>query len=37
LPATVTEDRATATVKNGVLEVHLKKSVKEPKGKIAIE
>ena len=37
LPATVTEDKATATVKNGILEVHLKKSVKEPKGKIAIE
>ena len=37
LPVTVTEDKATATVKNGILEVHLKKSVKEPKGKIAIE
>jgi len=37
LPIAVTEDKATATVKNGVLEVHLKKSPKEPKGKIAIE
>jgi HSP20 family protein len=37
LPVTVTEDKATATVKNGVLEVHLKKAAKEPKGKIAIE
>ena len=37
LPVTVTEDKATATVKNGVLEVHLKKSGKEPKGKIEIE
>jgi HSP20 family protein len=37
LPVPVTEDKATATVKNGVLEVHLKKTVKEPRGKIAIE
>jgi HSP20 family protein len=37
LPAPVTEDKATATVKNGVLEVHLKKTKKEPKAKIAIE
>lgn len=37
LPVTVTEDKATATVNNGVLEVHLKKSSKEPKGKITIE
>jgi len=37
LPVPVTQDKATATVKNGVLEVHLKKTAKEPKGKIAIE
>ncbi len=37
LPLPVTEDKATATVKNGVLEVHLKKTEKVPKGKIAIE
>jgi HSP20 family protein len=37
LPVPVTQDKATATVKNGVLEVHLKKTTKEPKGKIAIE
>ena len=37
LPVPVTEDKATATVKNGVLEVHLKKTVKEPRGKITIE
>jgi HSP20 family protein len=37
LPVPVTEDKATATVKNGVLEVHLKKTKKEPKAKIAIE
>jgi len=37
LPVTVTEEKASATVKNGVLEVHLKKSAKEPRGKIAIE
>ncbi|MDD1701284.1 MAG: Hsp20/alpha crystallin family protein [Methanoregula sp.] len=37
LPVPVTEDKATATVKNGVLEVHLKKTAKEPRGKIAIE
>ena len=37
LPMPVTEDKSTATVKNGVLEVHLKKTAKETKGKIAIE
>jgi HSP20 family protein len=37
LPVPVTEDKATATIKNGELEVHLKKTAKEPKGKIAIE
>jgi len=37
LPVPVTEDKATATVKNGVLEVHLHKMTKEPKGKILIE
>jgi HSP20 family protein len=37
LPVPVTEEKATATVKNGVLEVHLKKTTKGPKGKIPIE
>jgi HSP20 family protein len=37
LPIPVTEDNATATVKNGVLEVKLKKTAKESKGKILIE
>jgi HSP20 family protein len=37
LPVTVTQEKATATVKNGVLEIHLKKSAKEPTAKIAIE
>ena len=37
LPVPVTEDDAKATVKNGVLEVTLKKSAKEAKGKIPIE
>jgi len=37
LPVTVTREKATATVKNGVLEIHLKKSAKEPTAKIAIE
>jgi HSP20 family protein len=37
LPVAVTEDNATATVKNNVLEVKLKKTAKEPKGKIPIE
>lgn len=37
LPVPVTEDDAKATVKNGVLEVTLKKTAKEAKGKIPIE
>jgi len=37
LPRTVTKDGAKATVKNGVLEVHLKKSAHEQEGKIPIE
>jgi HSP20 family protein len=37
LPVPVTEDKATAAVKNGVLEVKLKKTAKESKGKILIE
>ena len=37
LPVPVTEDDAKATVKNGVLEITLKKSAKEAKGKIPIE
>jgi len=37
LPVAVTEDTATATVKNNVLEVKLKKAAKETKGKILIE
>ncbi len=37
LPKPVTEEGSMASLKNGVLEVHLKKSTKEQKGKIAIE
>jgi HSP20 family protein len=37
LPKPVTEDGSSSTFKNGVLEVHLKKTTKEPRGKIAIE
>lgn len=37
LPVPVTQDEGTATARNGVLEVHLKKMAKESKGKIAIE
>lgn len=37
LPRPVTENGSTSTFKNGVLEVHLKKATKEPRGKIAIE
>jgi len=37
LPKAVTEEGSTASFKNGVLEVHLKKSTKEQKGKISIE
>jgi HSP20 family protein len=37
LPVAVTEDNAKATVKNNVLEITLKKTEKEVKGKILIE
>ena len=37
LPVPVTDDKATANVKNGVLEVHLKKTGKETKTKIPIQ
>ena len=37
LPDPVTGEGATATLKNGVLEVHLKKSMEKPKAKIRIE
>ena len=37
LPKPVTEDGATSTFKNGVLEVHLKKTSRASRGKIAIE
>lgn len=37
LPAEVTEDGAKASFKNGVLEVHLKKSIIAPKSRIEIE
>jgi HSP20 family protein len=37
LPEPVTEEGATATLKNGVLEVHLKKSTEKPGKKIRIE
>jgi HSP20 family protein len=37
LPQAVTDEGAAATFRNGVLEVHLKKSRKEPKTKILIE
>jgi HSP20 family protein len=36
LPKSVTRDGANASFRNGVLEVHLKKSAAEPKGKITI-
>jgi HSP20 family protein len=36
LPEPVTEEGATATLKNGVLEVHLKKSTEKPRTKIMI-
>ncbi len=36
LPEAVTREGADASFKNGVLEVHLKKSAAEPKGKITI-
>ena len=37
LPKPVSEDGSSSTFRNGVLEVHLKKMAKEPRGKIAIE
>jgi HSP20 family protein len=37
LPKTVTEDGASASFRNGVLEVHLKKAEKDIMGKITIE
>ncbi len=37
LPKPVTEDGSTASFRNGVLEVHMKKATKEPKAKISIE
>jgi HSP20 family protein len=37
LPKAVTEDGSTASFRNGALEVHLRKSTKEGKGKILIE
>ncbi|HEX3001095.1 MAG TPA: Hsp20/alpha crystallin family protein [Methanoregula sp.] len=37
LPKPVTDDGATSTLRNGVLEVHLKKTATASKGKIAIE
>jgi len=37
LPKAVTEDGSTATFRNGVLEVRLRRLSKEPKGRITIE
>jgi HSP20 family protein len=37
LPRPVTEEGSTASFKNGVLEIHLRKSEKERKGKISID
>jgi HSP20 family protein len=37
LPKPVTEDGSSSTFKNGVLEVHLKKSTKEARGKIPVD
>lgn len=37
LPQPVTEDGASASFKNGVLEVRLKKTAREQKGKITVE
>jgi HSP20 family protein len=37
LPAPVSEEGSSASFKNGVLEVHLKKSAREEKGKIPID
>lgn len=37
LPKPVTEEASSATFKNGVLEIHLKKTAKESRGKISID
>ena len=37
IPRVVTENGSTASFRNGVLEIHLKKSGKEEKGRIAID
>jgi HSP20 family protein len=37
LPKPVTEDGSSSTFKNGILEVHLKKSTKEVRGKIPVD
>jgi len=37
LPRPVTGDGSSATFRNGVLEVHLKKTARESRGKIAVE
>ncbi len=37
LPKPVMEDGSSSTFKNGVLEVHLKKTTKEPRGKITVD
>jgi HSP20 family protein len=37
MPADVTEDDSSASFKNGVLEVHLKKAKIQPKTRIQIE
>jgi HSP20 family protein len=37
LPKPVTEEGSSSTFKNGVLEVHLKKTTKESRGKISID
>jgi HSP20 family protein len=37
LPKPVTEDGSSSTFRNGILEVHLKKATKEPRGKIPVD
>ncbi len=37
LPRPVTDEKASSAIKNGVLEIHLKKTDREGKGKIPIE
>jgi HSP20 family protein len=37
LPKPVTDDGSSATFKDGVLEVHLKKITKESRGKIPVD